>query len=224
MFEESLSGDYFDVAYSTFTVPSATATTACSAASIWAGLGGWGAADLIQTGVQMIGNSTVVNTYPFIEYWSGNNVGGDCYSSECYLGYNVSAGDSMLAEVWAGDGSCRTADYSGGYGCFYLVDVTNGWTYLGVLSQINQFQGLTAEFIAEDNAPNNACDSNGTYTDFATVKAVFSAVDTTNTTHTWQSDPNGYVRMLSASASNQLLGFAAPLSPNKLNLTWMQGK
>ncbi|MGD0839426.1 MAG: G1 family glutamic endopeptidase [Polyangia bacterium] len=223
IFLNSHSGDTFEYAYGTFTVPSATSTTWCSAAALWVGLGGNDVQDLIQTGVQLIGNGSVVTYFPLREYVSGDDPD-ECYASPCYLGFNVYAGDSMLAEVWAGDSSCRSPNFSGGYGCFYLVDITSGWSSLSELPQYAQFQGLSAEFMAEDNSA-AACSGDEAYTDYGTVYVHFDAEDTNGNMHSFRSDPTGYTRVVSANSSNQQLGFAAVnTNSDLLTLSWIQGQ
>jgi hypothetical protein len=224
MFSNSLDNDHFEQAQGNFTVPSSTPTTACSAASIWTGLGGWNVLDLIQTGVQLVGNTTVVAVHPWIEYFSGFGVGGSCYATECYVGLNVSAGDSLLTQVWACNANYST-QYTGGYGCFYLYDYNTQQYSFSQLKQINTFQGQTAEIIAENNAPNNVCGANGTYTDFGSVQnAAFWTYDTSGTLHDWQSDPNGYYQVISVDASNYILGIGYP-NPNSylITLSWLRG-
>ena len=134
-----------------------------------------------------------------------------------FLGFNVSAGDTMLAEVWACDSSYNI-DYSGGFGCFYLYDYNTDNYSDSRLNQINTFQGLTGEFIAEDNAPNNACNASGTYTDFGTISKadLWTYDNVTGGEPYFDADPNSFYGMISVNASSQIIGFAAPYTDSYL--------
>ena len=228
MFDETLSGSTFEAAQADFIVPSATPTTSCSAAYIWAGLGGWYNSDLIQAGVQYNGNSTVVTTQALKEYWSGNGVckGStcNCYATECGAGINIAAGQEFYTQEWACD-SNQKININGGYGCFYVLNVTTQTQSTSSLQQINTFVGATGEIIAEDNGPNNWCNSSGTYTKFAALsKAGFWAFDPGLSQHTWNTD-SGFQRMLNANSSNQLLGMSVlNTTSGNTALYWMQGQ
>lgn len=189
----------FDLVEWDLTVPSASTCSGsgcCTAAYLWGGMGGWGNTSLIQDGVQIKTTSSAVSTLATREFWSGNGVGGSCYSSECTL-FSVSPGDSMFGGVWACD-STGLLNVSGGYGCY---DVEDNTTSVGVdcssstgtcpsLAQINTFSGSEAEVIIEDNAPNNACGSSGTFFDFESTTIDVLAYDTAGHYHDPGNDTN----------------------------------
>jgi hypothetical protein len=223
----------FEGAEFDFTIPRATVTPGCSAAAIWGGLGGWLNADLIQTGVQLFGNGTVVTYNSWYEYWSGAGVGGNCYQNECSLGVNVAPGNQIIASTWACDSSGNFS-YSGGYGCFQLQNqsesppvIVNCTTPSGAcpsLAQINTYVGASAEAIVEDNGPNNFCGVNGTFTNFGTVSdGRFFANDTTGNTRDWATDgTNNQVTVINA--SGQTLATATLTSAQATAIQWVQGQ
>jgi hypothetical protein len=217
-----------------FVIPTASPTTACSAAYIWGGLGGFFNADLIQDGVQLLGNTTLMQYAPMAEYWSGNGVGGGCYSSECWLGFNVAAGDTFFGEAWACDANGNT-NASGGFGCFFGEDTTTGVSMMcdtrsgtcTSLPQINQFVGATAEAIIEDNAPNNWCNASGTFAKYGSAYMYFMARDKNGITHDWATDNPNIVTINVVNSSGQFLGQAG-LSTSSSNgdgtsFGWDQG-
>ena len=139
------------------------------------------------------------------------------------MGINVSPGDLIRVEVWACD-SNSNLNYNGGYGCYWVYDFNGGTVSQTKLGQINPFVGRSAEFIAEDNSPNNACNASGTYTKFSSVlNSHVDAYDRNFHQHTWKTD-SGYQKILNANSSNQLLGFASiDANGDDMNLVWIQG-
>jgi hypothetical protein len=189
----------FDLVEWTLTVPNASACSGsgcCTAAYLWGGMGGWGNASLIQDGVQVKTTSAGASTAATYEFWSGNGVGGSCYSGEC-AAFNVSSGDSVFGAAWACN-SNGTLNVNGGYGCYELddntsnvsVDCTSSTGTCPSLAQINTFSGSEGEIIIEDNAPNNACGSSGTFFDFETQTIDVLAYDTTGAYHDPGNDTN----------------------------------
>jgi hypothetical protein len=233
------SGQY-NQAYGSFTVPTAQTTSGCTDAALWPGVGGSNN-DLIQTGVELHTSGSTSTPSAWLEYWSGNGVGGNGYQSP-YTLFSVNPGDSIFADAWACDSS-GSINASGGYGCFYIDDSTAGkyadcylptggsWSGSNSchsMAKINTFVGATAEAIIE-NSVAARCGS-GTWTQFgpsneANITLTATRTDTLyeGTSHNYTTDSNFPLTLTNGSGTAMNEIGTDDASPDGTSFYWLRG-
>jgi hypothetical protein len=215
-------GATFEFVSWTFTLPTFSVCSGggCLAkAALWGGLGGWnGDFALIQSGVQVVANSTSVGMYAWKEYAQKPGIGGPGYATEASL-FGVNAGDFVEGEAWACD-SNGASNVNGGYGCYYVEDGTS-FVYKSCtkpsdscpsLAQINAFAGPTAEAIVELNG--SSLDQYGDfYMNFTANDSAGNAYQNSNATPTLITLVNG---------SSQTLETVTTSNPDANLFHWVQ--
>jgi len=170
-------------------IPGGDETSEGTEISIWDGLGGFGTGSgLIQAGVSVetIG-SVALNYGTWREYCCGD---GD---SNGYGGAFVpNAGDEIYDQNWYCDAN-GNLHLNGGYGCSYLVDLTNGATLSCTSAtgspcwSVKAISGMTlgenAEFVIEDQT-GQCCNPAVQFTDF-TPEVTMQGEAYSNTTNSY---------------------------------------
>jgi hypothetical protein len=190
-------------------------STVQNSASLWDGLGGWGANSLIQ-GVSFLNvvtsrssscaTSHVATYSAHAEYWAGNGTGQDVQVGS----FGTNPGDEIQGEAWSSSSSsCYPFSTNGAYGCYYVYDYTNNQyvstsipapTAAGSLS----FNDVSAEWIMEN--PGSAGQFLANY-DNASIAG--GEVDTTTQTNVPAYDLSPIqVLMVATANSNTLLSWA----------------
>lgn len=212
----------YDIVQSEWNVPTIIGppgggpTSQAEYVAIWAGLGGWGARDIVQNG--LVGQATplgrlnpfwIISCNVWIEYYPGNSVQ--------LSNFPLSFGDLIYSESWIGD-STGVVTPSGGYGWFYIVDVTNGHSYEGKIAKPNgapAFSGTSAEWIVE-RGPN----VNGLlpFADYQTVTMTNMLADANGSySHDIATDQSINISMLSG---NNLMSSVVQQGPQQAQFTW----
>jgi hypothetical protein len=132
--------------------------------SFWGGIGGYPVSflgspystPLIQSGIWYSNFGQPMGPRLFVEYLSSDNMtGAPVYLqlSNQYFSLNFAVNDEIYVSGWSSPNqNCNGMDSSGGWGCFWFWDVTQGWYTNGPQQQFpggNPFVGATAEWIAE---------------------------------------------------------------------------
>ena len=135
--------------YTPIFVPATGSTSSNSA--LWAGLDGYGTADVIQDGVDYASTGSVGSYSAWYEYFCP----GTPTPAACRPVFNtsmvVSASDEMLFWSWEADSSCTYGSGHTGYGCFWYEDETTlvqAGDFI-VTAPNNSFGGATVEGIME---------------------------------------------------------------------------
>jgi hypothetical protein len=241
----------YQEAYGSMSAPAMQSTTSgCTSASFWVGIGGGPNNDLIQTGVELFSQGSTVTTSTWLEYFSGNNVGGLGYQFAFSLFY-VNAGDDIFMDVWACD-NAGNINATGGYGCFWVDDETSGqyadcylpngglWSSNAFdckaapcqsnnnschsLKQINTFVGAQAEAIIENNSPSYC--GTGTWAHFgpnSESNITLTADMTTGSGHNYTTDSTVALTMVNGSGTAMDEVAIDDASPDGTSFYWERG-
>jgi hypothetical protein len=154
------SGVRFMLATTDYVLPHSRASVGTSAyGAMWAGIGTGHYGGLIQNGIQIAANRYAAGYQALFEYFSEVNPNNDpCVTTSCPLGMAINEGDEIYSEAWACD-EYGELSIDGGYGCFYLQDVTSGQYWDCYLPQMDPachsvrapepFHGSTGDIIME---------------------------------------------------------------------------
>jgi Peptidase A4 family len=165
----------------------------------WVGLDGWNTNDLIQDGTESyafeytrLGCIFLASYSAWTEYWP--------LPEGTLSNLTVHAGDMFYAEAWASD-SAGNVNPSGGYGWFYMENMTTGAYFNGTgiprPSNSSPFTGQTAEWIME-----KPDDSTGIHplTDYGTAEMLSPVeCDSVNGCNYYNATPNFSVAMRNGS-------------------------
>jgi hypothetical protein len=115
--------------------------------AFWVGLDGYSLSDLVQAGTEQ--NCYDISGRGYFSVYSAWTELVPNQSSQNTVGLSPNPGDYMFTTVWIGN-SAGTRMLNGGYGWFYINDMTQGqWVEFGVALGKTHFNGKTADWIME---------------------------------------------------------------------------
>jgi hypothetical protein len=121
--------------------------------AFWVGLDGFsanpdGSRDLIQCGTEQDVDANFGSYYAWVQYIS--NAPGKPPQDPSMFAFSVSPRDAISASAWVCDSS-ENENIHGGFGCFFIADVTQNLAYSGAIAVAPgaTFSGNSAEWIME---------------------------------------------------------------------------